>query len=797
MSIKPLKIKRVTASAVCALSTAMPAMAQTGDDDEASTLTQDIIVVTARFREESVQDLGASISAISGDDIAREGITDFDDIARRTVGLDLIDRGPNQNDPSIRGVSNGVLPTLSDNGGVSPLISQFLDEIPVAASTGSQRDYNYFDFERVEVLRGPQPTLFGEGSVGGTIRYFTKSPDLDGGTINDSIIKSGVSFTDGGGVNYSVSAASSLILVPDVLGIRGVINYRDDDGFIDNPILGQEDINTYESLSGRAVVLYEPTDQFSARLTAFIGRDDLGENNFVTPFLPPATLLPAESLQSFVPTDGFTEDDFTLISGRLTYDFGNIEATSITGFYSRNRNFTSFEPLTAAAFGAFLPAPLSVSQEFLSDDRNITQEFRFVSKFDGPLNFVSGFFFQDTALDLSINSSAPEFGDFVVMPAGSDTLIVEETLIDTRQFSGFVELTYDLTDRLRLIGGVRFVNERITSETLASQAPFGGGPFAIEPPFVALDTAGLVVASGLPLAETFTLNRFLPRGVIEFKATDDILLYASASTGVRNGGLNPASSSFSIASAAAAVDPAAFLPAFAAARTFDEDDVLTFEGGVKASLFGWALTSNSSVYFTSFDGQQVQSASPLLFATNGPDVEIFGIEQEIFWKPNDYLSLFLSGAYTDATFTEDALIVPAAAAFGFEADILDGSRTANTPEFSFSAGADVKYPLGDSGLSLIGNTSFQFIDERFSTVQNFPSSLLEPLTILNFRLGFEHDNWSIVGYVNNLTNDLEFQSLDGNPGLPVLAADGALDIIPLLGSVNRPRTFGFEATVRF
>ncbi|MEM9670631.1 MAG: TonB-dependent receptor [Pseudomonadota bacterium] len=775
-----------------------PAFAQS-TPEEAENKKLDTIVVTARFREESVQDLGASISAISGDDLAREGITDFEDISRRTVGLDLIDRGPNQNDPSIRGVSNGVLPALSDNGGVSPLISQFLDEIPVAASTGSQRDFNYFDFERVEVLRGAQPTLFGEGSVGGTIRYFTRNPDLGGDTFNDSIIKSGVSSTDNGGVNYSVSAASSFILIPDVLGIRGVINYREDDGFIDNVPLGLEDVNTYESLSGRAVVLYQPTEQFSARMTAFVGRDDIGENNFVTPFLPPATFASPEDLQSFALTDENTKDDFTLISGKLTYDFGNLEATSITGFYSRDRDFISFDPLAATAFGAFLPDPLSVSLAILSDDRSITQEFRFVSKFDGPLNFVSGFFFQDTALDVSVNSSAPEFGDFVAMPLGSDQIIVEETEIESRQFSGFVELTYDLTDRLRLIGGVRFVNEEITSETLASQAPFGGGAFGFEPPFISLDTAGLVVSTGLPLAETFTLNRFLPRGVIEFRATDDILLYASASTGVRNGGLNPAASSFSVASLAVmtAGDPAALAPAFAEARTFDEDDVLTFEGGIKASFFDGDLTSNSSVYFTSFDNQQVQAAVPFITTTNGPDVEIFGIEQEIFWKPTDYFSLFLAGAYTDATFTEDALIVPAAALLGFPADILDGTRTANTPEWTFSAGTDVNYPLNDTGLSLVGNASFQFTDERFSTVQNFPSTELEELTIVNFRLGLEHENWSLVGYVNNVTNDVEFQSLDGLTGLPIVNSAGALDIIPVIGNVNRPRTFGFEATLRY
>jgi len=177
----------------------------------------------------------------------------------------------------IRGVANGALQGLSDTGLSGPLVSQFLDDIPIAQSTASQRDFNLFDFERIEVLRGPQPTFFGEGSVGGTIRYATRGPDLYDEGSSDSIIKTGLSSTDDGGTNFSISAASSLILVPEQLGIRAVINYRDDDGFIDNNALNQNDINEYESVSGRIVALYEPNDALSVRFMTFIGRDDIGE----------------------------------------------------------------------------------------------------------------------------------------------------------------------------------------------------------------------------------------------------------------------------------------------------------------------------------------------------------------------------------------------------------------------------------------------------------------------------------------------------------------------------------------
>lgn len=219
-----------------------PASAQAENDipqDNRQQASEGEIIVTARFREESVQDIGASISAIDSSAILREGINDFEDIARRTPGVTAVDRGPSQNDISIRGISNGVSQRLSDLGGSGPLVSQFLDDIPVAAATASQRDFNYFDFDRIEILRGPQPTLFGEGSVGGTIRYFSRSPQLSGAPVSDMQFVSRLSFTEDGGANISASAAASFILVPDKLAIRVVGNYRRDEGFIDNPCSGR------------------------------------------------------------------------------------------------------------------------------------------------------------------------------------------------------------------------------------------------------------------------------------------------------------------------------------------------------------------------------------------------------------------------------------------------------------------------------------------------------------------------------------------------------------------------------
>jgi|GEM_PF-1007437 len=741
------------------------------------------IVVTARFREETVQDIGGAVSALDTNLVEREGITDFEDIAARIPGLNLNDRGPNQNDVGIRGVANGALQGLSDTGLSGPLVSQFLDDIPIAQSTASQRDFNLFDFERIEVLRGPQPTFFGEGSVGGTIRYATRGPDLYDEGSSDSIIKTGLSSTDDGGTNFSISAASSLILVPEQLGIRAVINYRDDDGFIDNNALNQNDINEYESVSGRIVALYEPNDALSVRFMTFIGRDDIGESNAVA-----GAPFEADDLISDSLVDGTNEDDFEIYTLKVDYDFGAVALTSVTGLFNRDSSREFLCP-GCRAFGAFLPVVITPRSLVENDDRSFTQEFRIVSQTEGPLSFIAGLYYQDTELESSNDTDAPEFGDFVVLPAGSNILFEQRGRIESEQVSAFVEFTYAVTDNLRLISGVRYVDEEITNETTLSTLALGGGPFGLEPPFVLGNLTDFVIGAGLSNTGEFNLDKFLPRAAVEYDLSDDILVYASVSTGARNGNLNPSSSAFF----ASGGDPAVF----SAVRVFSEDEVLSYEIGAKTRWADGAVTLNVAGFFSTFDDPQVQVSNPFVSVANGPELEISGLELEALWRVNENWSVFLSGAYQDTEFQDSQLLSPATLGTGFAFDLREGNENANTPEWSYSLGADATIPVSSDGLLLTGHVSYNYIGDRFSTVTNFPSSEMSSLGILNLRVGLEGNSWSVVAYADNLTNDVEFTSIDGNLGLPLVSASGELDFLADTFAVNRPRTIGVEATFRF
>lgn len=746
--------------------------------------TSEEIVVTARFRAETAQNIGASITAIDGNALLDEGIEDFADIATRTPGLSIIDRGPSQNDVAIRGISNGVSPRLADLGSSGPLVSQFLDDLPVAAATASQRDFNYFDFDRIEILRGPQPTLFGEGSVGGTIRYFSRDPKLSGASISDMLFQSRVSFTHEGGTNIAASGATSFILVPDKLGIRIVGNYRRDDGFIDNPLLGLSNFNDYRAYSGRAVLLFKPDDALTIRLMAFAGNDDFSGANEVD--APPA---PKDRLQFSTPVPGDNRDRFAMYSGRIEYDFGPLTVSSITGRYIRERRDRFFDAQSAAAFGLFT-APLAAVGASNSRDTSFTQELRFMSDFAGPLSLIGGLYYQRASYRSDLSTTAAEFAPFT-LPVGGTTLIGQAGTVKSRQFSGFVEATLAASDRLRLIGGMRYVDERITSGSTQSIAAFGGGPLGLAPPFAIADVNAIAAALGFPLQERFRLKKFLPRASVEFDVSPAAMLYGTVATGVRNGNLNPFTSAFR--GAGSPPDPARF----AAARSFRDDEVLSFELGAKTRWLDGDLTLNLAAFHTRFRNPQILTSNPLVLTVNGPDIKITGFELQSNWRLWQGVNFYASAAYQDAAFQNGALLAnPAAlAALGRTEDLAAGSRPVNTPKWSFSTGLDLRRPLGGR-TALIGNASYQYVGSRYSVSQNYPSSRMGALGLVNLRLGIDLGGLTIAGFVDNLTNDIEYQAIQGNLGTPILV-NGALDFRPTSVAVNRPRTAGVDMTIRF
>ena len=223
---------------------------------------------------------------------------------------------------------------------------------------------------------------------------------------------------------------------------------------------------------------------------------------------------------------------------------------------------------------------------------------------------------------------------------------------------------------------------------------------------------------------------------------------------------------------------------------FSDDEVVSYEVGLKAQWRG-GLTTNFALYRTDYADPQVQAAAPLVLAVNGPDERIVGVEAETQWRVSEFLAVYVNGSYVDGEFEGNQLISVAAPTLGFPFDLREGNRPSNTPELSISSGASLFYPLSGS-LSLVGHLAFQYIDSRFTTVQNFPSSELDAQRFVNIRLGVEGEKWSAVLFATNATNELAFQSVVGGTGRLVVDANGELDFSPGTTSVNRPRQLGLD-----
>lgn len=759
--------------------------ADEGDDAAARDVLEEIIV-TARFREEAIQDIGVSVSAIGGDDLIKQGVANVDDLARATVGLNNVRLRQNDNEISVRGVTNLGTSFFSS----SSVFTAYVDDISVASNFG-QRDFAMADLDRIELVRGPQPTLFGESAVGGVIRYFTRDPNLSG-PPSTGLASARTETMDDGGLAYLVNGAGSLIFTPEKLGLRVSGYYKKDDGFIDNRLSGKEDTNDFESFGGRAVLLLQPNDRLSARLSVFVSRDEHGFDSSIEPGTDPKDLvfgipgLPDGVFPDFVATG---TDDFDLYSGKLSYDFGPIEVTSITGFYERDRQIDTLDIGTTVGLQPFFPTISTTSfgsNEFAEE--MFSEELRIVSNFDGPLNFIAGAFYRDRDIAMDRRLAIPELPAVSTPPM--DVGQQNVTNNESSQISAFAELTWGVTDRLRLIGGLRYVDDTYTSnfeETIGNLVP-ENAPFTPSNPLDFLFVNDVLAAFGVPPPFEFKLTEFLPRAAVEFDVSDDILIYANAARGIRNGGVGSP-----LAAVASSGNPAEpdFIDTFVDNLLFEEDSVLGVDLGVKAVWFDGAITTNVGLFRTEYEDTQIMVLAPVSNTLNGPDQIISGLELETEHRWSDNFATSFNATLLDSEFQDDFSIT------GMGTDIREGNEAINAPSLSFSFGYDYSRPISGEW-SVVSSGNFQYVGERFSDASNFPSGELDSLGILNLRVGFESERLSLTAFVRNALNDVEVVSAGVSAAQATRDADGdAIDGPVTAEYVNQPRSVGVGFTVRY
>jgi outer membrane receptor protein involved in Fe transport len=437
------------------------------------------ILVTANRREQKLKDVPMSVRAVSHTEIEHEGIKTMLDLARAVPGLVVEESGPGQNRVFMRGIANG-------NSSTS-LIGAYLDEMPITGSAFAQLDVQLVDLERVEVLRGPQGTLYGQGSAGGTIRFITRDPELDhySGQVDSELYA-----TAHGDPSARLTGIANIPIVPGKLGLRAAGTFANIGGWVDQPDAGRKDINNQRLREGRVKALWTPAPEVKISAFAIVHRNRgdgmaAGADGDYDVFFENGDRLARERLL----------DNFDLYNVTASYDFGPATILSSTG-YTRSRK---------KAYGYAVRLPdLSPGYETFNEDnqdnRIFTQEVRVSASSRGPFNWVGGFYYTDELFDRLLVLNQYLYN----VPLGALPLPTRDT---SKAWSVFGDASYAVTPRFTAGAGVRYFHDRRGQQS-----------------------------GGLDLHNGFTSVD--PRFYATFAVTPSVTFYANAAKGFRSGGFS-------------------------------------------------------------------------------------------------------------------------------------------------------------------------------------------------------------------------------------------------------------------
>ncbi len=704
------------------------------------------IVVTARFRPESAQNVGESIRAFDKQELQDLGINSVETLAALTPGLSIQDRGPNRNEISIEGVGRSVF--QQDRTLSMASVGLYLDDVPIDIPVGAQLDIPSFDLQRVEVLRGPQGTLFGAGAEAGAVRYVSQNPDL---SRFEGTTEVAFTSTAGGDLGYSTRVAAGIPIIQDQLAVRLVATQTGDQGYIANVADNDKHSNGYHATTARLVALWQPNEALQSR---FLVNYQYAHQNA----LGNVSDADTASFSTFSTAGNYVDDTSTVLSEHLSYNFGPVTVESISSYFQRERNRDVFEPVYTGEFGLIgnaLGAAADNQVNTIDQTRyaQISQEFRVISDPTQFVSYVAGAFFRNFHLKENIDYQSQDFVEFAPIFAGllgvptppnpsqfasglagqlglnslynaPPTDIVYN---DGRQLSAFVEGTIHFNDRLRLIAGVRRHHEVVDAKSLGAGADFLS---TLSPPmtFVASTSA----------------DAWLPKFSLEFNPIDNLLLYATYTEGVRDGNLNAASKVALIAKEN---------PTHAdEIETFGPEFEKSAQVGVKGSALNNRLMWAVSSYYNWIKSLQGYGTANFEGETVGVienigDGHSAGIEAEIRGRPMAGLTLFAGGtrikSVIDSIYPD--LVSPVAT--------VPGQRLPFVPNYTLSGGAEWEHSVGGSGWDVFANGTESYTGNYTTYFQNPPGSPQNPLlgdyAIANFRLGLRDERWTVdLGVAN-------------------------------------------------
>ncbi|WP_298199829.1 TonB-dependent receptor [Novosphingobium sp.] len=709
------------------------------------------IVVTATKREQSLQDVPAAISVISGDTMKTLNVTTLKDLARLDPAIQLTTNGVGDNNIIMRGVRSTGAAT----------VALFFDEAVVTGYNtqnpvnGRAPDLGSFDIQRVEVLKGPQGTLFGAGSMAGAMRIIPNRPNFDGVSGN---LTSAVQDGSGSNALYEINGFLNVPIVEDKIAARVVGWYTRGGGFIDNITSGRSNIDDLEIRGARVAILLKPTEDFTLTLTGL------------------HQTINVEGAQRFKVNDGNWKnstrtrephDEYAnLVSAVADFDTGVGNVTAASSYYFR-RVF-EFVDTTPTAAGIGIPGNFAGSR---LQDRGIwSNELRFASKFAGPLQIVAGAFYQKDKnfyetdiIQTQLNGLPPCATKAECDASGLGGLIISARSVDNpiEQWSLFGQADFEIAPKLTLTAGARYFQAKITALELNLQR-------------LRRDPTNLSTVQTTPVVSvnsSDTRSRPDFNFAISYEPSRDLTVYARAASGFRIGGINNAA----VAQQFGVTIPNAFSP----------DSLWSYEAGIKGNLLDGVLGYDLSGYRIVWKGMQVTAFSPtgtFTYITNAGQSVVDGVEASLRVKLEDGFSANLGVAYTNSRLTEDQ---PAASANASNRG-RDGDPTPYVPRWAI--GGQLRYDTAINDRWSIYTTVFG--NYRSSMATNFnrltsnyyvmPSYFMAD-TVIGAKTS---DGLDISLFVTNVTNRAAQISIEVSP-------DGLRAIAP------RPRTLGLRLSKNF
>jgi len=797
------------------LTTAIPSLAQAQElDDE--------IIVTATRRAESIQDIPINISALGGAEIAQQGLDDLSELAAFVPGLNIADQGGRDgNRIVVRGlnVENIAQNFGQANGGGT--VATYVGEIPLYV------DLRLNDLQRVEVLFGPQGTLYGSGTMGGAVRYIPNKPDFEGDMME--VRADAYTYSEGGGISTDIGLTANAA-ISDTFAIRGSVDFQNDEGFIDYPYVvksagfsepdpdfndasalaanfnPKKDANTEDIFSGRIAARWQPTDALDATLTYYFQQGDYGGRN--TTSYRTGT-IPAGKYEYGARVIEPAERDDDLLALEVVADLGFAELTSASGIgrtkFNGQRDQTDLL-ITLEYYYEFYPTFTAFTFED-EETEIINQELRLVSKGDGPLSWIIGGFYNENSFKGLSTEFTPGVGafnaDFGFRQNLNDLEYFSTGRSKLKEKALFGEIGYQITDAWQVTVGARAYEYDFLT---ADQTEF---PYFTDNSFQPY---------GLEEVEdrlTLELNQDFSDELFKFNTSYDLgahTVYATFSQGFRVGAKNagdpcpdvfvPGNQALCLLAPGQQFGPGTGDVAVINERDYLPDTVDNYELGAKTTWLDGDLRLNGAVFLMDWVDPQVGTISVnagTSITVNAGAAQTKGFELSGDWDVAENFNLRGAFSYTKAELTEGVnslvtTISPPGFGTAFE-NGEDGDRLPGSPETQFSVFGSYQHPLS-SGDNVFVDAGYAWQGNVLQTVGRRGGSVVLPsYGRANASVGYQTDNWSIVGYVDNLFDDFSESSAFSNPRFSQ-NIEGS-NVRYFRTNVLNPRTIGARLKYRF